>query len=121
MNHFKIILLTCLLIGFCIKGFTQESRQDKKSTGQAEPEPKEIVVTNNVKTGGQVSRITQKVIELADGNNKAAEKTVRYLKVEMEPPVKRIVSDAEMHRNKGRLPEGYISETEVKELINQFK
>ncbi|HNQ69081.1 MAG TPA: hypothetical protein PKN32_11935 [Bacteroidales bacterium] len=123
MNILKNVLLIGFLLTISIASFSQVTTEnsvvrenDENGSNYVTP-----VMTNTVKTGGEPSTITQKVIELAVGDNAAAERTVRYLKVERTPPVLKIVSDEEYARLEGKEQESVISESEVIELINQFK
>ncbi|MDA3910789.1 MAG: hypothetical protein PF448_05485 [Bacteroidales bacterium] len=121
MNNLKFSLIASLMLGFGFMGLAQESQDNQKKSVQTETVTKTPTATNTIKTGGQLSEVTQKVIELAEGDNAAAERTVRYLKVEMNPPVTQIVSDKKHQSYGNKIPKGVISESEVIELINQFK
>lgn len=124
MNIFKTILTTGFFLIISALAFSQAvNKNSEKPIESVENVSLDATptVTNTVKTGGKLSPMTQKVIELAEGDNAAAEKTVRYLKVDRTPPVLKIVSDEEYSRLEGREQQSVISESEVIELINQFK
>lgn len=123
MNIFRNVLLIGLFLIISVASFSQVVNENSMVKENVENGSSNVapVVTNTVKTGGSLSSITQKVLELAEGNNAVAEKTVRYLKVERTPPVLKIVSDEEYTRLEGKEQESVISESEVIELINQFK
>jgi hypothetical protein len=121
MNKLKFSLLACLMLGFGFLGFAQESQDNQKQSAQNEIVSETPTATHTIKTGGRLTEVTQKVIVLAEGDDAAAERTVRYLKVEMNPPVTQIVSDKKYQLYGSKIPKGVISESEVIELINQFK
>lgn len=121
MNKLKISLLACLMLGFGFMGFAQESQDNQKQSAQTEIVSKTPTATHTVKTGGRLTEVTQKVIALAEGDDIAAERTVRYLKADRVPPVTHIVSDEKYQSYGSKTPKGVISESEVIELINQFK
>jgi hypothetical protein len=124
MNKLKFYVLTVVMMLLGLSAISQE-KTDKdiklKESSSTKIEKTEPQATHTYKSGGKPSVLTQKVIELAEGDDIAAEKTVRYLKTERVPKAKIIVSDEEFARIGSKESEGVVSESEVKELINQFK
>lgn len=124
MNMLKSILLTGFFLLISVFAFSQAVNVNNIKQTESIKDVSSSVspnVTHTVKTGGTLSSITQKVIELSEGDNTAAEKTVRYLKVDRTPPVIKIVSNEEYLLLETKEQQSVISESEVIKIINQFK
>lgn len=122
MGYLKSFLVTTIMLLVVSFAYSQNSNENlnkvesNKTQIQSNPQ-----AYNTVHTGGKPSEVTAKVIELAQGDDYTAEKVVRFIKVDRNPPVTQIVSDEKYLMYGDKIPEGIMSESEVIELINQFK
>lgn len=121
MSYLKSFLVAAIFFMVANCAFSQSVTTQEKVESNQTQISQSPQVSNTVTSGGQLTSVTAKVIELADGDNQTAEKVVRYLKVDRVPTVTKIITDEEYHRLEGNIPDGVISESEVLELINEFK